>query len=598
MENLNKQQEEAVLHKDGPLIIVAGAGSGKTKTLTNRLAHLLHDGVPASQILAITFTNKAAHEMKERVTRLIGTKGEDSMPFVGTFHSFGARVLRKEAHHYGRTHQFIIFDSDDSKKLAQRIIKKIPEFKETWGASKLLGEFSKYKNTLNTPEVGSDEESQMLYSAFSTYESALFHNNAFDFDDLIEKVVKLLKNNHEIRNLYANKFKYILVDEYQDTNHSQYELIKLLAEAHHNLCVVGDDNQAIYSFRYADFKNFLNFAKDWPRTKIVLLEENYRSTQNIIKAANSLIKHNELNKAQGLKKELWTGNIAGDLITVGEASHDRGEAEWIAEEISHIKRNQEEITAILYRTNAQSRAIEQVLIERNIPYEIFGGLTFYERKEIKDVLAGLRFAMNPNDSVSKERIEKTFVKAIRTDLVINLPSLKDRNTLDILGFFLEHSRYFEYLDNNFPNGEERKENITALLDFASLYPNSAECLEKISLLQVNEGEKNQRSRPQIQLMSIHMAKGLEFAHVFIAGCNEGILPHQLSFGKNEDLEEERRLMYVAMTRAKLKLSLSFYGYASRFLYEIPPELTLYKSIKDTFSSKSFYEKDDDEVYID
>ena len=605
--NLNPQQKEAVSHKEGPLLIVAGAGSGKTKTITSRLMELISLGVSPQEIIAITFTNKAAKEMANRIGP------QQSQPFIGTFHSFGARILRHEAWHTGRTPNFVIFDEDDTKKIARKVVMKFSSLREKWSGSKLLWEFSKFKGQTEALDDfwNRDEEGLALRVAFSTYESALKNNNAFDFDDLIQKVVWIFKNKPDILNKYQEKYRYILVDEYQDTNPSQYKLVNLLASKYRNICVVGDDQQSIYAFRGSDFRIFLNFEKDYPESKIVLLEENYRSTGNIIKAASNLISNNRFQKP----KKLWTREKAGAMIKVVETTEAIEEAEWVGDEIqSSIRqladKNQNKETAILYRTNAQSRAIEQALIEREIHYEIFGGLKFYERREIKDVIAGTRFVVNPNDEVSHERVEKAFGKRVGKILIPKLkgfnPPASGGNTVEILGFFLKESDYFEYLKINFPNFVEREENVKALLEFALSFPNPTEFLEKISLLQatdpIDKKPRIKKDERGVVLSTIHLAKGLEFDKVFIIGCNEGLLPHQFSYDKAENLEEERRLMYVAMTRAKKELNLSFYNYGSRFLYEIPPELISYVSLKNNSNNrnykKSFYDRDGDEIYID
>ena len=390
---LNLSQKEAVEYKNAPILIAAGAGSGKTKTLTNRLAHLIKNGAKAENIVAITFTNKAAQEMKDRVTVTGGA-------FIGTFHSFGARILKSEAPLAGRNSFYSIFDDDDSLSLIKKIMKSLDISKDSYNPRALQGQLSKIKSEF----LDTNEFEKITAKVFEKYENELLKNNAFDFDDLIEKVVKIFQKHPEVLNKYQEKFRYILVDEYQDINTAQYQLIKLLAKKYKNLSVVGDDQQAIYSFRGADFRNFLNFQKDWPEAKIVKLEQNYRSSGTIITAASMVIQNNKLQTP----KTLWTENPAGDPIKIVKTSDPEQEADFVANSISEIAERQG--IAILYRTNAQSRAVEQSLIAANIPYKIFGGLKFYERKEIKDLVAGLRLAYNPQDSISKERILKNFDK--------------------------------------------------------------------------------------------------------------------------------------------------------------------------------------------
>ncbi|MBI2024510.1 MAG: UvrD-helicase domain-containing protein [Candidatus Harrisonbacteria bacterium] len=561
-DNLNPNQKEAVEYSGGPLLIAAGAGSGKTKTLTNRLAWLIKNGAPPANIIAITFTNKAAKEMAERIS-------VPSETFIGTFHSLGARILKKEAKFAKRAPSFTIFDDDDSLSLIKKLMKEMNLSKEKFSPLELERKISQIKNEFLDPAEFDDVTAEV----FKNYETALVKNNAFDFDDLIEKVVKIFQKNPEVLKKYQEKFKFILVDEYQDINTSQYQLIKLLAEEHKNLSVVGDDQQAIYSFRGADFRNFLNFENDWPGAKIIKLEQNYRSSGTIINAASGMIKNNKFQTP----KTLWTENAEGNLIKVIKAPDPETEAEWIATEISKPRRELPP-TAIIYRTNAQSRSIEQALIVAGIPYKIFGGFKFYERKEIKDLLAGLRLAFNSKDSVSKDRLEKNFDKKTAAHLILELPRLSEKlKIIELINFFINNTDYFEYLRKNYKNYPERIENVNELIRFASEFETLDEFLERVALLQSTDSPKNQildsRFQLPVSLMTIHLAKGLEFDRVFVVGCSEGLLPHQMSYGSLEELEEERRLMYVAMTRAKKELALSFTKLPSRFVYEIPPELT-------------------------
>lgn len=562
-EQLNASQREAVEHKNGPLLIAAGAGSGKTKTLTSRLAWLIENGASPENIIAITFTNKAANEMRERVAMPPST-------FIGTFHSLCARILKNEAKLVNRTPNYTIFDADDSLSLLKKTMKAMDLSKEKYSPLALNRKISQIKSELLQPE----EFDKITAAVFQRYEEALVKNNAFDFDDLIEKTVRVFQNHPEVLKKYRDKFRYVLVDEYQDINTAQYQLIRLLAEKHQNLSVVGDDAQAIYSFRGADFRNFLNFSKDWPNAKIVKLEQNYRSSGTIIAAASEVVKNNKFQTP----KTLWTENPEGELIKVVNAGDQEEEAAFVADSIRQNAKSDSQF-AILYRTNAQSRSVEQALISANIPYKIFGGLKFYERKEIKDIVAGLRLAHNPKDSVSQERLDKNFDKKTAAHLIAELPRLgKNLKILELINYFIVNANYLEYLEKNHKNYPERIENVNEFIHFASEFKTLEEFLERVSLLQSADSPTksiipNSKFIIPVNLMSIHLAKGLEFDTVFLIGASEGLLPHQMSYGTMDELEEERRLMYVAMTRAKKDLYISFSNTPSRFIYEIPPELT-------------------------
>ncbi len=577
---LNKPQQEAVDHSGGPILIAAGAGSGKTKTLTSRLAKLIERGIKPENIVAITFTNKAAKEMMDRVS-------VNPSPFIGTFHSFCARILKNKAQLAKRTSNYTIFDNDDSMSLLKKVMKSLDISKDKLSPNSLHSKISQIKNEFLEPT----EFDKTTALVFNHYEKELIKNNAFDFDDLIEKTVRIFENYPEVLKQYQDQFTHILVDEYQDINTAQYQLIRLLANKYQNLSVVGDDQQAIYSFRGADFRNFLNFQKDWPKAKIVKLEQNYRSSANIINAASAVIQKNKLQTA----KILWTENPAGPLIRVTRTTDPEQEAAFIAGRLYEFKPSS---AAILYRTNAQSRSIEQALIAANIPYKIFGGLKFYERKEVKDLVAGLRLANNPLDSISAERLKKNFDKKTAAILTTELPRFgKNLKILELINFFLENANYFEYLEKNYKNHLERVENINELIRFAGDFNSLDEFLERVSLLQSADQPGNNHARANqatVNLMSIHLAKGLEFDQVFVSGCADGLLPHQMSYGSLDEIEEERRLMYVAMTRARKELYLNFSGTPSRFLYEIPPELT---EFTDLDSGRKGLPNDDD-MYIE
>jgi len=578
--DLSNSQKEAVLHGEGPLLVTAGAGSGKTRTLTERVIQLIKRGVDPERIVAITFTNKAAGEMRDRILRGVSSRRK-KLPYIGTFHAFCARILRKEAKAVGRDFNFTIFDDDDSVRTLKKVLKSFDISQSKKGTPRgIKKDISKAKIDLVDPE----ELQSPLKEIFEEYEKALKDQNAFDFDDLITKPVALFLQNATKLKKYQDQFDYILVDEYQDINRAQYLLVKLLAGKHKNLNVVGDDQQSIYAFRGANIKTFLDFERDWPESKIVHLGQNYRSTKNIVDAAAGVIDNNKLQ----IKKELWTKNSSGAPVRVLGLRSAEDEATALADSI--LSKGFRE-SAILYRTNAQSRAIEQALNFSSIPYQMYGGVKFYERKEIKDILATLKYALNPKDQMSKERIEKTFLKKQREKLVASLPDLgQELSLIELIGFVLKTSDYFELLARKYENSEDRTENVRELITFASSFETLAEFMERVALLEASDviNRVGERDAP-VKLMTIHLAKGLEFEDVYIAGVNEGTLPHHRSYFSEEDLEEERRLMYVAMTRAKESLVLSFYSLASRFLYEIPPELVKFNK------TGEFAE---DEIYLD
>ena len=689
--NLNPQQKSAAEAPNKPLLIVAGAGTGKTRTLTSRLIHLIEKGVPADKICALTFTNKAAREMLLRIEKPLV---QSLKPLISTFHSLGAKILREEAGLLERNSRFVIFDDQDSMSLIRKIVKaagiKNPDLGPAYFSQK-ISEIKNGKITLAELRKSESPEDETILQVFRRYENDLAKNNAFDFDDLIEKVVQIFRSHPAVLEKYERRFPYLLIDEYQDLNNKQYELIKLLAGKTGNLSVVGDDQQMIYGWRYANLDIFLNFEKDWPGSRVALLEENYRSTQNIITAASTLIQNNKYQKP----KNLWTKNPKGGPIKISEVGNEEEEAALVVEKLkefylqpsaeggsasrsgsedpsgsrttggkTYSPRSSESEAgnlkpdysiAILYRTNAQSRPIEQALLEENIPYQIFGGVRFYERREIKDVLAALRYALNPGDEISRDRLTKTFSKTKFLELQENLfsvaeysaaycgdegaenpPKLGERRRvgfgefrsiprglprgaslrkpellpLKIIQIFIKASNYFGYLEKNFVNAAERKENISELMTFASKFEDLPAFLEQISLLQptdapaITADSRGQRAKSNkqlaisnspfaVQLMTIHLAKGLEFDRVFVIGCSEGLLPHARSLKDESELEEERRLMYVAMTRAKKELGLSFYDLPSRFLLELPPELIEFQSLV----SENNVLEDNEERYI-
>ncbi|MFA6354616.1 MAG: UvrD-helicase domain-containing protein [Candidatus Paceibacterota bacterium] len=584
---LNKDQRRAVEAPPGPILIIAGAGTGKTKTLTNRVISLIKNGVPPEKICVLTFTNKAAKEILERVSDNADIRS-GRVPFLGTFHSFGARILHEEANLLGRKNNFVIFDSQDSFQLIKKIAKKFlfrlkrkSEQAEVIKPAVFQEEITAVKNGMidldklrGSPKLVDNLSAEI----FDKYEEGLKENNAFDFDDLIQKVVEVFKKYPTTLQKYQCRIEHFLVDEYQDINNVQYEMVKLLASEKRNLSVVGDHNQTIYSWRGSNLEIFLNFENDWENAMMVFLGENYRSTKNIIEAASGLIKNNTIKPKRLKEDSLFTNNERGELVNIIETETEEEEAFRIAEEIKNLKRDDDGRIAILYRLNAQSRALEQALIEHDIPYQIFGGLKFYERLEIKDILAALRSFFNPSDSLSKERLEKNLGKR-RTETILDaLRSATGKKPAQLIDIFLQSADYFEHIERTLINPNERKENIAELIVFATGFEEVGQFLERVTLLQATDNVKKEEkfSSRYVQLMTVHMAKGLEFDTVFVAGVNEGILPHHRSLGEITELEEERRLAYVAMTRAKKKLYLSFYNIPSRFLGEIPPELTIFK----------------------
>jgi DNA helicase-2/ATP-dependent DNA helicase PcrA len=604
--HLNDAQERAVNAPAGPLLIVAGAGTGKTSTLTSRILHLIDGGIQPSRICAITFTNKAATEMADRIFSykqmgLPGTSGR-STPYIGTFHALGAKILRRECKLLGREPNFAIFDDHDSFDLIKKAVKGISLGKKQGDDERPLKpakkdeapaffaqKISEIKNDAfmkgaRRAQMSSEKESQVR-TVFDAYEASLLRNNAFDFDDLIQKPVILFRKNPVVLKKYQSMFDAILVDEWQDINPMQYELVKLLAGSHRNLSVVGDDEQTIYTWRYADIKTFLNFDKDWENAAVHFLEENYRSTATIVNAAQAVVQNNRFRTP----KKLRTSNPEGDRIALFEAWGENEEAAWIARQILNLKTSKGSI-GILYRTNAQSRAIEQALIREDIPYRIFGGLKFYERREVKDAVAALRYAANPKDELSRERLEKNLSRRKFVEFQKSVAATAKPTPAEVLNIFLETFCYFDYLEQNFINANDRQENIAELATFATEFKTLADLLEKVSLVQSTDtpssetaearNKNKEENESVIHLSTIHLAKGLEFDAVFLAGTAEGVLPHIRSMDSEDALEEERRLMYVAMTRARKKLFVSFFGMPSRFLSEIPQEYLLLQSQAD------------------
>ena len=637
LEGLNQKQKEAVTTTEGPVLILAGPGSGKTRVLTHRVAYLLEKGVDPRNILAVTFTNKAAEEMKERIRSLVASRNSE-LPLIGTFHSICARWLRSEIKTLGFSGNFTIYDADDSRSLLKKVMKELQITEEQFKLNLVKEVISRAKNELVDEKLyqlsAFDYFPQTISKIYSLYQRRLKETNALDFDDLILLTVKILQDRPEILAKYQNRYRYILVDEYQDTNLAQYTLINLLARQDKNLFVIGDEAQSVYSWRGADFRNILNFENDYPEAKIILLEQNYRSSQTILDAAYHIIQRARQKK----DKKLWTENKTGNPLVIFEAASEREESDFIVQEIISLQ-NKERLKlkdfVVLYRTNAQSRNIEEAFLRAGIPYKIIGGFKFYERKEIKDVLAYLKFLQNPKDFVSLERIINTPPRGIGQkaieklaaaswDLALPLPALKKFRELieeldavasrQKLSFLVKKTIELAGLKNFLLDGTEeginRFENIQELLTVTKKYdqeipPRGLELfLEEVSLL--TDQDELETQKDQVNLMTLHCAKGLEFSSVFIVGCEEGVFPHSRSLGESGQLEEERRLCYVGITRAKKHLFLlharqrNLYGGIqvnppSRFLQEIPAELVERKQGRKIKSAWMIDEEWDDEV---
>ena len=626
LKGLNNTQYEAVTTLQGPLMVLAGAGSGKTRVLTMRIAHLITNGADPFNILALTFTNKAAREMKERIAKVVGNSDAKSL-WMGTFHSVFARILRSEAHYLGFPSNFTIYDTQDSLNVLKKVLKEMNIDSDLYKPKKVQGRISQYKNNLitvkayyNNPELmEADERANMklMGQIYQKYVETCFKNGAMDFDDLLLRTNELLTRFPEVLAKYQDRFRYILVDEYQDTNHSQYLIVKALASKFENICVVGDDAQSIYSFRGANIQNILNFKKDYPDAKIVSLEQNYRSTQNIVNAANDLISKN-INQ---FEKNVFSDNEIGEKIKVYRSLSDADEANFVAGNIwEQHNFNQKKFNdfAILYRTNSQTRAFEDALRRKNIPYRVYGGLSFYQRKEIKDLLAYLRLLVNENDSEALLRIINYPMRGIgettQNKLIVYADSIGQSiaNVLDALPFhapnlginnsaltklndFWQMIKAFQVMlktenvyqvamevakksglikslkEDQTPEGISRVENIQELMNSMQGFideqqqledgdPSLSNFLENIALSA--DTQENDEEDDKVSLMTIHLSKGLEFPIVYIVGLEEGLFPSFMSSNSREELEEERRLFYVALTRAEKQ---AFFSYAvSRF----------------------------------
>ena len=645
LQKLNKQQKLPVIHKNGPLIVIAGAGSGKTRVLTYRIVHLINQNIDPFNILALTFTNKAAAEMKKRISESVGDSQARNI-WMGTFHSVFARILRSEAPLLGYPTNFTIYDTYDSERLVSNIIKELNLNKDHYKTKQIRNRISSLKNNFitvenyfNNPEmieVDKMSKRSEFGNIYKRYVERCFRSSVMDFDDLLLKTNELLNKFPEVLSKYQDKFRYILVDEYQDTNYSQYLIIKALSDRHQNLCVVGDDSQSIYSFRGANIDNILNFKKYYPDCKIYKLEQNYRSSNNIVQCANSLIQNNQFK----LDKTIWTQNNDGEKIIINKSLSDSDEGRYVASNIFERKNNEllnNSSFAVLYRTNAQSRAVEDALRKINIEYQVFGGLSFYQRKEIKDVLAYLRLIENLNDEESLRRIinfpprgigqttldkltlisEKQNISLFDSISNLNDPLVKiNKGTVEKLENFMNQILSFKVFSQN-NNACETVSHIINKIQIVNFYKNegSLESFNRIENIEelVNgindfiEGQEElfesdkslskyledvalysetdkEVSNERVSLMTVHMAKGLEFPIVYVIGMEENLFPSVMSINSREEVEEERRLFYVAMTRAEKSLTLSYCNQRfkwgnlnecepSRFLSEIDNKYT-------------------------
>ncbi len=650
-EILNENQLKAVKHKDGPLLILAGAGSGKTRVITYRIAYLISIyNISPENILAVTFTNKAAEEMKGRIGKVVGKKAEKI--WMSTFHSFGCRILRNHCEKIGYSRNFSIYDEDDRERLVKECMNAAKISEKQIKPYEVVRKIQDTKNQLLTPEefynYANDYNSKLVARIYEIYEEKLHFNNAFDFDDLIKKPIELFKADKEILNKYQEKFKYILIDEYQDINNSQYVLVSTLAKKYKNICVVGDDDQSIYRFRGADITNILDFEEDYPEAKVIRLEQNYRSTKTILKAA-----HNVINNNKGRKdKELWTENETGQKITLTYTEDSTKEAEAILKEVDRLLRTTDtnlKDMAVFYRTNAQSRAIEDCFRRNGVPYKLIGGIQFYGRMEIKDILAYLRLIVNPNDFISFKRVinvpprgigDASLTKleeyAIKKEISIfdainyiaDISDIKESTKNSFIHFYnlikdisdnrsnlsitkivkkiLSETGYIDYWKSDTSvKSDERVENVREMVSAISEFEEKRQdatledFLNQVAL--ISDIDKMDKDANAITLMTVHSAKGLEFDNVFIAGMNEDLFPHRNCIDEPGGIEEERRLCYVGMTRAKKRLFLFTtlfrrqYGSksissVSRFVDEIPQQFLEIKGktlIKEHINTEPF-----------
>lgn len=600
--DLNPIQKQAVEATDGPILILAGAGSGKTRCLTYRIAYLIQEKkVLPENILAVTFTNKASNEMKGRINSLVGL----TPPWMGTFHAISSRILRRDGRSIGVAPDFVIYDDSDQQALVKDVCERLDINIKNFNPRTILGTISSAKNELIGPaeyhRLARGLFQETVANVYESYQKSLSDNNALDFDDLLMKVVELFEASPDILKKYQEQFKYILIDEYQDTNRAQYKFCKLLAAKHQNICVVGDAAQAIYGWRGADFRNIVSFEKDYPNTQVFNLEQNYRSTRNILEAAYSVISKNRTHPIL----KLWTENGSGTNTIVYEAKDEVDEAAFIIRMIERYKdtgHNYQDFV-VLYRTNAQSRVLEEELLRAAIPYRLVGGTRFYERKEVKDMLAYLRLITNPKDKVSYRRVVNTPPRGIGPaqiksggpklqhfeDLLKELRQKSEGLTaLQILDLVNGVVGYIKWLDDGTLEGTSRIENVKELRSVAAEFPELGTFLENVALVEqeyMPDHPSKEIQENGITLMTMHAAKGLEFPIVFLVGLEEGLFPHSRALMDSNEMEEERRLAYVGITRAKKQLFLTYArqrlffgqrtaGMVSRFISEIPENLLI------------------------
>lgn len=576
LQGLNKPQQEGVIFANTPLLILAGAGSGKTKVLTHRVAFFIKNGIPPENILLLTFTNKASEEMLRRIPNSKSVSG-------GTYHSFGAKILRKYYQEANLSPDFVIFDTDDQLDTIKQVLQNIGADPKFAKPSSVLGAISSAKNELVGPadyaNYSRGQFQEMVARAYVGYQQLLKKYHALDFDDLLTEMVKLLQNNPKVLEKLQDLYTHILIDEYQDTNKAQFQITKLLARRDKHLTVVGDFSQAIYSWRGADYRNMLLLKQDFPDLTTINLEQNYRSTQTILDAANNVISKNKNHPILSL----WTDKSDGEKIVIFEASNEYSEAEFLTSKIQDLGSKYSDF-AVLYRTNAQSRVIEETFLQKNIPYVLIGGTRFYERKEIKDVLCYLRLLIHPDDEISKKRAEK--IGKLRLAKLLNTENRilnTKRATLEVLDEVLKITGYLELYNPEDEEDAGRLENIKELFSVANQHPNLNEFLEKIALIEHESRRAGKHESNYVTLMTMHAAKGLEFKHVFIVGLEEGLFPHSRTLLDPQEMEEERRLAYVGITRAMDKLYLTYarsrmwFGQrnnnvVSRFISDIPEHL--------------------------
>lgn len=622
LKDLNPEQKKAVLNTEGPTIILAGAGSGKTRVLTFKVIYLITEkNVEPESILQVTFTNKAANEMKERIQKNLAEydlSKHTGTPWVATFHSLCAKIMRVEGKYLGYSQKFLIFDSQDQLDAIKEAMSQLQISTKDFKPYSVLSTISQAKNELLSHEdyfkFARGYFQETVAKIYPVYQKILKDNDALDFDDLILQTIRLFMENPQVLEKYQNRFRYVLVDEYQDTNRAQYRLTKLLSDKWKNICVVGDFSQSIYSWRGADYRNLMKFKDDYPQTQTFSLSQNYRSTQKILDAASTVIARNTSHPVL----KLWTENPDGEEIEVYEAMNEQDEADFILRTVANLGLKNLRKVAVLYRTNAQSRVIEEALLHHGVPYLLIGGVRFYDRKEIKDILSYLRVIHNEKDMLAYKRIEKLgkgrlqHFLTFRETLAVPLPkemegeTIADQmNTIDILDGVIRSTKYLDIYDEKIEEDRARLENIKELRSVAIAFPNLTEFLENVALVEQeyhHDPQENNDKKNAITLMTLHAAKGLEFPIVFMIGMEEGLFPHSRSLMDKQELEEERRLCYVGMTRAKEKLFITyarrrlFFGQrltntVSRFVLEIP-EHVISQNFEKIKKSQEFQENED------